>query len=92
MRNGVARSQEAENLKHFDSQIPQKCIVSSCKNNSVSAKSVKNFRLRRGANNSAKLNMFYDILPPILMYVIDGKKWTIEILSKVLNLGSGKST
>ena len=47
MRNGVARSPEAENLEHFDSQIPQKCIVFSCKNNNVSAKSVKIFRLRR---------------------------------------------
>ena len=60
MRNGVARSPEAENLEHFDSQIPQKCIVFSCKNNNVSTKSVKNFRIRRRCK-TAKLNMFYDI-------------------------------
>ena len=61
MRNGVARSPEAENFENFDSQIPQKCIVFSCKNNNVSAKSVKFFASGEGAKNSAKLNMFYDI-------------------------------
>ena len=62
MRKGVARSPEAENFGNFDSQIPQKCIVFSCKNNNVSAKRVNFFRLRRRCKEFCLLlNMFYDI-------------------------------
>ena len=42
-----------------------------------------------GAKNSAKLNMFYDIFTTyfdVFLDVIDGEKWTIEILPKVPNL------